>query len=70
MSILVNKDSKVIVQGFTRIEGTFHAGQMTDTLVATGAGKSGSRSFEFKCAQIRCCITDAALPFQILCQVK
>ena len=30
MSVLVNKNSKVIVQGFTGTEGTFHAGQMID----------------------------------------
>ena len=30
MSILVNKDTKVIVQGFTGGEGTFHAGQCLD----------------------------------------
>jgi len=30
MSILVNKDTKVIVQGFTGGEGTFHAGQCMD----------------------------------------
>lgn len=30
MSVLVNKDSRIIVQGFTGKEGTFHAGQMID----------------------------------------
>lgn len=46
MSILVNKNSKVIVQGFTGGEGTFHAGQMIDygTNVVGGVtpGKGGT----------------------------
>ena len=46
MSILVNKNSKVIVQGFTGSEGTFHATQMIEygTQVVGGVtpGKGGS----------------------------
>ena len=30
MSVLVNKSSKIIVQGFTGSEGTFHASQMIE----------------------------------------
>ena len=47
MSVLVNKNSKIIVQGFTGSEGTFHAGQMIDygTNIVGGVtpGKGGQK---------------------------
>ena len=47
MSVLVNKNSKIIVQGFTGGEGTFHAGQMIDygTNIVGGVtpGKGGQK---------------------------
>jgi succinyl-CoA synthetase alpha subunit len=50
MSILVNKNSRIIVQGFTGTEGTFHATQMieygTQVMGGVTPGKGGSTHLE------------------------
>ena len=62
MSILVNKDSRIVVQGITGSEGTFHSNQMIDygTNIVAGVtpGKGGQTALESK-VPVFDCIEDA-----------
>src|SRR5450432_360507 len=50
MAVLVNKNSKIIVQGFTGTEGSFHASQMieygTEVVGGVTPGKGGTRHLD------------------------
>ncbi len=59
MSILVNKDSKIIVQGITGAEGSFHAGQCLDyagnVVGGVTPGKGGQMALDGKVPVFNSC---------------
>lgn len=71
MSILVNKSSKVLVQGFTGTEGTFHASQMieygTDVVGGVTPGKGGTFHLDRKVYNtVADCVSDTGANVSII----
>src|ERR1700750_612629 len=71
MSVLLNKNSKVIVQGFTGTEGSFHASQMIEygTQVVGGVtpNKGGTTHLDRRvCNRVADCVTEAGANVSII----
>jgi succinyl-CoA synthetase alpha subunit len=71
MSILVNKNSKVLVQGFTGTEGTFHASQMieygTNVVGGVTPGKGGTTHLDRRVFNtVAACVTEAGANVSII----
>jgi len=71
MSILVNRQSKVLVQGFTGTEGTFHASQMieygTNVVGGVTPGKGGTTHLDRKVFNtVADCVKEAAANVSII----
>jgi succinyl-CoA synthetase alpha subunit len=71
MSILVNKNSKVLVQGFTGTEGTFHASQMieygTNVVGGVTPGKGGTSHLDRRVFNtVAACVNEAGANVSII----
>jgi succinyl-CoA synthetase alpha subunit len=71
MSILVNKNSKILVQGFTGTEGTFHASQMieygTNVVGGVTPGKGGTAHLDRRVFNtVADCVTETGANVSII----